>query len=319
MRPTEIEAWALRVVDSLRRAGNSEDSRVEMKQTWMDDHHKAARRIAGHLNSTGGEDVLWLIGVAESGSVEETSISDFADWWASVRTYFDGPSPSVTEVIVHEGDKTFVALVWGGAQVPYVVRNPAFGKPNGGPIALEVPWREMTQVRSARHSDLIRVLAPRASLPEVEVVSASLELQGIYSPTADGFSRIADGEPCTWRLEAEIYCVPADHRPVVFPAHRTTIELVNAERAGNLPLRVLARSKNDPLLLIGDVDRISYGPGRIPILGSTKVDSHGSTSGPTSARIHVRPAWFAQTLSIQLSFSQAGGSLLNAEVSWSNS
>ena len=41
-----------------------------------------------------------------------------------------------------------------------VVKNPAHGQPNGGPVELEVPWRDAARLRSASHSDLILLLSP---------------------------------------------------------------------------------------------------------------------------------------------------------------
>ncbi len=41
-----------------------------------------------------------------------------------------------------------------------MVKNPTFGKQNGGPVQREVPWREGTAVRSSTHTDLILLLSP---------------------------------------------------------------------------------------------------------------------------------------------------------------
>jgi hypothetical protein len=51
-------------------------------------------------------------------------------------------------------------LYFEAQQVPYVVKNPVYGKENGGPVKREVPWRDATRVRSANHSDLILLLSP---------------------------------------------------------------------------------------------------------------------------------------------------------------
>jgi hypothetical protein len=52
-------------------------------------------------------------------------------------------------------------------------------------VALEVPWREGTSVRSATHEDLIRVLSPLQRLPKVDLVQASLTIdpRGGQTPT----------------------------------------------------------------------------------------------------------------------------------------
>jgi hypothetical protein len=56
MKTHEIEAWALRVIQRVRSGGGVEDFRVELKREFIDPE-KAARRIAGHANSAGGEPI----------------------------------------------------------------------------------------------------------------------------------------------------------------------------------------------------------------------------------------------------------------------
>jgi hypothetical protein len=62
MKPIEIEAWALKIVDAVKRNAPHEDSRVECKAEWIAPS-AAARRIAAHGNAAGGEPILWLIGL----------------------------------------------------------------------------------------------------------------------------------------------------------------------------------------------------------------------------------------------------------------
>jgi hypothetical protein len=52
MTRTEIEAWALRVIDSVKAGAPNEDSRVELKREWIEPK-KAARRLAAHANAAG--------------------------------------------------------------------------------------------------------------------------------------------------------------------------------------------------------------------------------------------------------------------------
>ena len=64
----QLTRWRFTVHDYHRmgEAGIfSEDDRVELKGEWPTDIPKAARRIAGHANASGGQSVLWVIGLDE--------------------------------------------------------------------------------------------------------------------------------------------------------------------------------------------------------------------------------------------------------------
>jgi hypothetical protein len=65
MRPIEIEAWVLRVVDQVKKGQPNEDRRVELKAEWIEPPEKAARQIAGHANAARGSNILWIIGLDE--------------------------------------------------------------------------------------------------------------------------------------------------------------------------------------------------------------------------------------------------------------
>jgi hypothetical protein len=159
MRTHEIEAWALRAIERVEQRQPNEDSRVELKAAWLDPE-RAARRIAGHANALRGEPILWIMGVDEQRGVIGAIQNDLSNWWPQVKAQFNGPSPTLRDLLITWKEKTVVALFLETDRIPYVVRNPAYGKPNGGPVQLEVPWRDGTAIRSATHSDLILLLAP---------------------------------------------------------------------------------------------------------------------------------------------------------------
>jgi hypothetical protein len=159
MRTHEIEAWALKAIERAELSQPNEDSQVELKTDWPD-HARAARRIAGHANAARGDPILWVIGVDEHQGVKGAIRNDLSTWWPQVSSHFDGPVPVLRDVLVHWKGKTAVALYFETNQIPYLVKNPAFNKPNGGPVQLEVPWRDGTAVRSAGHSDLVLLLSP---------------------------------------------------------------------------------------------------------------------------------------------------------------
>ncbi len=58
MRHAQIEAWALRIIDTIRAGGRVEDDRVEVKLSWDPKPNRTARRVAGHANSAGGTDSM---------------------------------------------------------------------------------------------------------------------------------------------------------------------------------------------------------------------------------------------------------------------
>jgi hypothetical protein len=84
MKATEIDAWALRVIDQVVSGKPNEDSRVELKADWPIDYSKAARRIAGHANAARGDPILWLIGVDQATGVKKCTPMDPATWFAGV-------------------------------------------------------------------------------------------------------------------------------------------------------------------------------------------------------------------------------------------
>jgi len=89
MKPTEIEGWALSVINRALAGQPVEDARVELKSKWPDNAHGAARRIAGHANAAHGEPILWLIGIDEKNrQVVGADYVELASWWSQVQSLF---------------------------------------------------------------------------------------------------------------------------------------------------------------------------------------------------------------------------------------
>jgi hypothetical protein len=156
--------------------------------------------------------VIWLIGVDPVSGVTGTSHADLANWWPAVKAEFDGLAPVLTDLNIPWKSLTVVALVFETDRVPFVVKNPVFGKPGGGPVALEVPWREGTSVRSARRDELVRLLAPMQVLPHVEVMNAWLELEQLKEAT--------DDKRYKWQLLLDLYVTPRNAERITIPFHR---------------------------------------------------------------------------------------------------
>jgi hypothetical protein len=210
----QIEARSLAVFDAVKSGHRVEDGLVELKADWPDPQ-RSARRLAGHANSAHGEGILWLIGLDESRGVQPLSDVDLAEWWAQVQTAFDRVTPILTDVVVHTEDGPIHALFFDTSLSPFVVKNNAYGKPGGGSVECEVPWRDGTAVRSATRSNLIRLLSPVVHLPELEALSASVVLR-IGDPAAN--------EKYEWNFRLDLYVTPQVGTVVVFPVHRTKLE-----------------------------------------------------------------------------------------------
>ena len=170
MRHADIEDWTLSTADRVRKLDTVEDSRVELKAVWPTDIARAARQIAGLANAAGGSPVLWIIGQDEkTGAVQDTSGEDVQVWWSGIVSQFDeGIAPAMQHIAVPYGGVHLTAILFETDRAPYVVKNPGGGNPQR-----EVPWREGTDLRTARRSDLIRLLVPASRLPEAELTFAS--------------------------------------------------------------------------------------------------------------------------------------------------
>lgn len=233
MRAHEIEDWTLSVIRQVESGQPNEDYRVELKAQWPG-AQKAARRIAGHANAAHGEPILWLIGVDERKGVVGVNNEELADWSAQVRAEFDGLAPQILrDLNVPVKGETVVALLFDTDRAPYLVKNPAYNQPNGGPVQLEVPWREARSTRSASRSDLLRILSPIQKNPSFELLDAWLKVypeQTGYSP--DEGLRYSDEKNLVWKLYMDFYVAPRTDARVVIPFYRCSASF---EVPGHIP------------------------------------------------------------------------------------
>lgn len=256
MRPHELEAWVLSIIDRVESKQPVEDSRVELKAEWPTDAAKAARRLAGHCNAARGESALWVIGADEDrGLVVGASKARLPDWFSAIKAQFDGLAPDlVRDLAVPVGEKTVVALLFNTDRAPFVVKNPAHGQPSGGPVEREVPWREGTAVRSARREDLLRLLVPIHRLPKVEVRKASCTFQaGDDDSTPRGHDE--------WSLHLELYVEPTSSDAVAIPNHRCEAEIIVGGDGGTVPLVEITLRPVSPTLVGTPAEVYLSGPG----------------------------------------------------------
>jgi hypothetical protein len=231
MSPRQIEAWALRIIERVENKQNVEDTLVELKSEWPAEPNKAARQIGGHANAARGEPILWLIGVDEkAGKVVGAGYAEFANWYPSVEKEFNGMAPRCILLnIPHKDGKAVVALLFESDRSPFVVRNAVHGKPNGGPVSFEVPWRNGSRIDSARRADLIKLLTSVTKLPDVEVLAAGLCANEVKQQSQPAY--------IAWRLEVRLFITPRDDSQVVIPVHRCESSILPSEANGySLPL-----------------------------------------------------------------------------------
>lgn len=220
MRHSQIEGWTLSVVDRVLEGQPIEDDRVELKSIWPAEPAKAARRVAGHLNAARGEPVLWIIGVNEGPrSVPGAPHEDAATWWPQVARWFDEIAPEPVFLNVPTGGVTVVAIFLTAERIPLVVKNPEGGSPER-----EVPWRVGTRVRSAKRSELVRILVPATRLPLVDVLSASLTA---HRPADAAASNRATQYEIQFRME--VYLEPTTTEILVLPRYRASACVVDGE------------------------------------------------------------------------------------------
>jgi hypothetical protein len=214
MRPIEIEAWALRIVEQVKRAQPDEDTLVELKAEWLSDTYKAARQIAGHANAASGESVLWLIGIDQKkGIVVGAEQKELANWYKQVESHFDGLAPSVTDINVPIDDKIIVALLFNTDRAPFVVK----AQPSSGSLTHEVPWRGNTSIRSAKREELVRLLAPLQRLPKWDILFGTLHCNPPSRSTAIASSPTSK---IHWRLRLKLYVIPVGDSRICIPHHR---------------------------------------------------------------------------------------------------
>ncbi len=162
LRPQQLEARVIELVDLVLAGGRIEDDLVECKSQWPDPQQRSsARQLAGHANKARGEPILWLIGLDENThTLTQPRPVEVADWWAAVASRFDPPAPELEHhlvIPVGEGQAA-TALRFLTDRSPYVIT----GGGENGSLEREVPIRDGTRTRSARRDELLRLLIPRS-------------------------------------------------------------------------------------------------------------------------------------------------------------
>ena len=279
MKTSEIEAWALQLVDQVKKQQPNEDSRVELKAEWPKDPYRTARQIAGHANANRGDNILWIIGLDENKGIIGADKNELANWLPQVMSYFNEVSPEVIDLNVPVENKTLVALLFSTERIPFVVKNKAYGKTGVGPVELEIPWREVCSTRTARRSDLIRILVPISHLPRIEFLGASINVFHRSEPDYEV------------RITAYLYIYPYQFQKLAIPCHRCElkgkigdIEFSETEKIILKPLEDIRGSMSEPLIKCTKTEAIINGPGLLHLYADS-VKLPTSTKLPSSDAI----------------------------------
>ncbi|MFJ5217221.1 hypothetical protein ACIP98_21165 [Streptomyces sp. NPDC088354] len=170
MRRQQLEIVVIKAVERVLTGLGNEDSLIEFKSEWPD--ASKARQLAGHANSARGEEIVWIIGVDEKArTLTAPEPPDLAKWWAQLSKRFDGQvAPEITDLAVPVGDGGLVtALLFQTDRSPYLVTV------HGGAVEREIPMRDGTRTRSATRFEVLKLLSPAASVPQLAVLEASAE------------------------------------------------------------------------------------------------------------------------------------------------
>lgn len=305
MRAHEVEYWTMSVIEQVESGQPNEDYRVELKAEWPD-VKKAARQIAGHANAAHGEPILWLIGVDEEKGVVGVKNDELANWSAQVKAEFDGLAPQlIRDLNVPVRGKTVVALLFDTDRAPYLVKNPAYGQPHGGPVQLEVPWREARSTRTASRSDLLRILSPIQKNPSFEVLGAWLKVypeRADYHPNGPIYSD--NPKNLVWKLHMDFYEVPRTATRVVIPFHHCKASF---EVPGRIPRTQFESIVIEPLSSLvhrgGDITKridsvtientqyevLLNGPGKIVLLAEVEIPKRQIDCKKAEVRVSLLP------------------------------
>ncbi len=213
MTKLELEMWVRDIVSRVEAAQPDEDHRVELKSQWKD-AKEVVRQLAGHANTARGEQILWIIGVdAKNRVVTGADQKELATWLPQLQSEFN--EAIYPELALHLNipidEKSVVGLLFETDRYPYVI------KTHGGRSELEIPWRDGTRTRSAKRSDLLRLLSPLQKLPSVEVLSASL---GVHEDSSQNPETKDVRRFLRWRLDLSLYISPRTSSQICIPYHQ---------------------------------------------------------------------------------------------------
>ncbi len=239
----DIEFHALRAWES-HRAGQAPEPWCGVHAAWPRPAAAAARRLAGQANWARGQDLLWI--------VPGTTLTQVEAALAAAAAHFEGLAPAWTvHRLALEGGKVATVTRIETGRAPFVVRA------SGG--RLETPWLEPGEAkpRSAMRLDLVRLFTPRAELPQVEVLEASLSFYHNTQPRVRTTFR--------WSADAALYLIPREASRLVVPLHRfrVAVELPAAGFMGRATEVNVTADRQSPAVRVTESAVLVEGIGRL--------------------------------------------------------
>ena len=205
--PAVIEDRARQAIDNARSGAKSENSLIELKRQLPADARKAARQIAGLCNAAPEDGATWVVGVDEDGTFA-TPTEELANWLPKVNKYFDGTSPTCTNLNIRIEGHTLVLLHFHAVLRPFVVIRENDDR--------EVPWRSGNKTRSATRSELLSLLVPTIARPDFEIVRADITFERPNRILAVGM---------------EVYIIPTNDHRLAMPLHKCEIRVESGGRS----------------------------------------------------------------------------------------
>jgi hypothetical protein len=301
LRPWQVEARVVELVDRVLAGGRIEDDLVECKSQWPDpQNYRSARQLAGHANKAHDEPILWIIGLDEDArTLTQPLPIEVANWWAAMSSRFDQEAPELERhLVVHVGEgEAVTALRFFTDRSPYVITRGG----EDGKLEREVPIRAGTGTRSARRDELVRLLIPAVAPPAAQLLSAKVNAS---------YYKADDSQPerTVLSLDAEIFFQqPAMSTSVaMLPAHQMHVRIEPLQRFDFDPLQCQWRLRyltsdyltpaNQPIVVMAahGVDQredgfFITGPGTVNVFGSLSKDGElfYALPGRTGIRIHL--------------------------------
>lgn len=225
MHSAQLELRVITAIESLQNGTGGEDDFIEFKQQWPDDDRAFARQLAGSLNRASMEPVLVVIGVKDgTGQILKPEPRDVSNWWPQIQKHFDQVPPEmIRDKMVPIGSSSVHAFAIASDRAPYVHKT---GK---DPVRFEVPIREGTRTVTAHRDQIMRMVAPVASVPSIHALWASFTAVTEYeAQDADGELLQSDAMLIRGVLEIFIEATPGS--AVMFPRHAITGTVKVGER-----------------------------------------------------------------------------------------
>lgn len=290
----QLEAMVLLEVQHAQehRKGR-EDSFVELKRSFPEDRRKAARQIAAICNAARGEDVLWIVGIDDkTGEIHTPASTDIQDWWPGVAKCFDDVTPEMSHLVVSVDEgKAVVGLVFETDRAPYVVTTDGRGQ-----AQCEVPWRDGATTRSAHRRELMRILAPTATVPALELLG--VYVRGSYRPATRGggiSGQLPAPESFELSVSADLFVDLS--KPVTFPRHRQRLVVYCDDEPFPTDVR-FPEYKDQPA--------IEYGNHAVHVSSPTLMELRASGVYEEQVAEWVKLLWETRDVRVRLDLSVSG-------------